>query len=109
MRLLCLLFSIIILLQSGLPCKDEAIHPVVTQFSKTHKTSDINKGKKSESDQKDDCSPFCVCNCCSTSYVQQIHSVLAVPFLNYKSDYPSPKPSKFTDVSLPVWQPPKLV
>ena len=109
MRLLCLLFSLIILVQSGLPCKDEVIHPVVTQFSNTPTSTGLDKEKKSEQDQKDDCSPFCVCNCCSTSYVQQIHVVVAVPFLNYKLDYPSPKPSKFTDVSLPVWQPPKLV
>ena len=108
MRTLCLLFSMIILLQSGLPCKDEAIHSISARFSTTDQSTIIHK-EDADNGQKDDCSPFCVCNCCSTSYVQQMIAVLALPFLNYKSDYPSPKPSEFTDVSLPVWQPPKLV
>lgn len=102
MKLLCLFFSLMILAQSAMPCGDDAalLKPASVSYQAAYNSI--------SSDHKDDCSPFCVCVCCSTPSVQQKESPISLVFFSFHPDYPSERSEKFIDVSLPVWQPPKL-
>jgi len=102
MRILCLFFSLMVLMQSSLPCRDDIVS------SKPASASYQKKESQTPSQQKDDCSPFCVCICCSTPSMQQTEPIIAVSFSSICSDYPLEDVGGFIDISLPVWQPPKL-
>lgn len=68
------------------------------------KSSSHNK----ETQQKDNCSPFCSCSCCHGFPITQpiVKDFLSVTYIEkcYNSFYPS----GIKGISLPIWQPPQL-
>lgn len=97
------MFSIYILILTVMPCVDQPEDPCVQQTSLSQ-TSDDN-----QTNDFDQCSPFCSCECCVTPVIQQNQLVKLEYFtvlLNCFSDnYASVAPSGY---SIAVWQPPQL-
>ena len=59
--------------------------------------------------ETDCCSPFCVCNCCQVSVVMQNTIIIPEPIRNCISEIPVCLSGKIREISLPFWQPPKVV
>ena len=74
----------------------------------------VKTGISKSTDQQDhndtdNCSPFCTCNCCSGfAFVFFSHQIKNTFFLSTEK-IESHLPAKILEISLPVWQPPKLV
>ncbi|WP_460958173.1 DUF6660 family protein [Spirosoma litoris] len=109
MKAVMCLFSLWILLLTGLPCPDADCHAQEDRLTNTssaaHSTNDPDHGHKAP------CSPFCHCTTClgfsiprPLGYtISELQSVL-IP-ANQAFAYQSPNQS---DVALAIWQPPKL-
>ena len=88
-----------------MPCMDDVNEigngKVKIEISKSNDQQDHN--------DTDNCSPFCTCNCCSGfAFVFSPHQIVNVIFLPTQKNE-SYLPAKISEISLPVWQPPKLV
>jgi len=106
MRFTAFILAILVLVLSCLPCADAD--------SMTICKADIQKEVKNNSQQKDHhadlCSPFCHCACCASFSVinkdvvipQRIEIPVCSSFVEFQS-------AEIIEISLPVWQPPKLV
>ena len=92
-----------VLVLSCMPCMDE----VDAAESKTTIEISTTTNQQEHSDE-DNCSPFCTCSCCA-SCVFISHSVLLTQIIlsatEKKADH---LPAAISEISLPVWQPPKL-
>lgn len=85
-----------------IPCND------TFTFGKTLQKEQIRKADNEASHQKDDCSPFCSCNCCSISVLAQTLSIFEIlQFYSWSESFTPYKSSKST-YSQAIWQPPKL-
>ena len=62
-----------------------------------------------DANHNDECSPFCQCSCCASISINYTTSIIADTF--YKDDrlFIVYMPTNIIQVSLPVWQPPRLV
>ncbi|SDK15875.1 DUF6660 family protein [Flavobacterium noncentrifugens] len=105
MKYLCTILALVIIALSGMPCTDGQLTD--------YKSSNIATTEfSSHNDQhKDQCSPFCVCNCCRT-----------IPFLVIDTKVPEKalasamiikKQPSYTSVFISrfhgsIWQPPKI-
>ncbi|ULT43020.1 hypothetical protein KRR40_05680 [Niabella defluvii] len=59
--------------------------------------------------QKDGCSPFCSCSCCSGTPIPHVLGKMVLLKPEFKKNYSSFYSSSVKGISLPVWQPPQLV
>jgi len=89
---------------SCLPCADA--------FAAGHdeiKTEMLKSDDQQEhNDHEDACSPFCHCACCANYSMSNPQSfIAALPSFDNKS-YTSYLSDNIIEVSLPVWQPPKI-
>ncbi len=100
MRLICFIISAYIFILVAYPCQDECGNHL--NKHQTEKTSD------SHDEECPNCSPFCCCNCCHVNTIVSIKitsdfvHVLPGIFLS------SIKENGIKDISLPIWQPPKI-
>jgi len=105
MRLLSIFCVLLVMALNMVPCADahESVAPSLTAAVAAAATED------GHSDQADDaCTPFCHCSCCAASVVLKIESSLAAPFPVHQILSLPHLTSRSIDVSLSVWQPPKL-
>jgi hypothetical protein len=107
MKLYSFLLSIIILIQTCMPCAD--VHG--TAVVSTQSTAHINTaGDEHAEGCADACSPFCQCSCCSNTGIPQDMAAPAEELLLPQDRvYLGSIPMDIVDISLPVWQPPQLV
>ena len=104
MKFFIFIMALTVLACSVIPCREVAFSVTGHEQSKILKTS-----SHQEHSDGDSCSPFCSCNCCCgitfmfTGYqaVKPLERFLQIRVFHL--------PSKITDNSLPVWQPPQLV
>ena len=97
--------AFIVLALSCMPCMDDAKNmgssKAKMEISKSNDQQDHN--------DTDNCSPFCSCNCCSGfTFLDTSHQVMNPVFISGET-IESYLPPKIIEISLPVWQPPKLV
>ena len=101
MRYIALILSVVILALSCLPCADaDASH------MKEHQ--EISASHEQDAGHIDTCSPFCLCTCCAALSIHPplIRVALVIP--EHAIHYTSRYIAAFNEVSLPVWQPPRL-
>jgi hypothetical protein len=104
MKCFMLIFSVYMLLLSGLPCgdADECRNPAAEGVSTTADHKDHHR-------EKDNCTPFCNCACCTApvsiqqpvtyKFVKPAFAVNKYPVINIR----------FTSSNLSsIWQPPRL-
>lgn len=101
MKLLSLICVIVVMVLNFAPCADAQVK-VSTQRTTPHAETEKDHALD------DGCSPFCHCNCCSASSIAQLLTLTSIPFKEHKTVYTSYFTGKYVDVSLPVWQPPRL-
>ena len=86
---------------TALPCIDTPPDNVVNQTEQSQDSTD------SHQNEKDNCSPFCACQCCA---VPAIFTNVEVQFTRYA--YPQKYFLEFSketsSANTPIWQPPKL-
>jgi hypothetical protein len=101
MRFLSFICVIIVLVLNFVPCADahETDEP---------RTVITSAGQQNSPSHADDCTPFCHCSCCASTVVVKLTATPAVPFkVNISADIPHFEGSSL-DVSLPIFQPPKV-
>ena len=102
MKLFSFILSLYIVFLTTIPCVDDpaADHSFCHETSQSPGTSGHNSA--------DQCSPFCVCNCCGTPVIEQSPAIIPACLSFSHRDY---KPFETINPSVPVlsiWQPPKL-
>lgn len=90
-------------LLSALPCNDDIENDIF-------ETKSISKIAQKNSQEKENCSPICLCSCCGQSIVepQFITFQIKIPTLeleNKSTSYHFPLQQRAQN----IWQPPKLV
>jgi hypothetical protein len=89
------------------PC--EELFPDPSETNDRQYVSRYENGSTSEQ-QQDECSPFCLCSCCSHPVANQTFSFAITTHIeqskieNTFTDYANPITTTYTDS---VWQPPK--
>lgn len=107
MRFTALILALLILVLSCLPCADSDVMPL-SGVKKEVSTSSQKQHQQHQ--EKDLCSPFCHCSCCSTYSVVNIPLVIAVIIQQPVCiSHASQVSDAVIEISLPVWQPPQLV
>jgi len=98
------LVCLIVIVVSFTPCKDF----VNAKVSQTTSVSEADHADDHNSLANDDCSPFCVCCCCSTPTVvtQTLLTNTAISIVSV--EYSDVAPGHITPADPSVWQPPKL-
>lgn len=104
MKIFALIMAIVVFVLSCMPCMDREsiVHDgqAKAQISKVRSHSALSDA--------DDCSPFCMCNCCA-GFTIMCSSIKITPIINVVSQaYLSYLPVPIFKISLPVWQPPQL-
>jgi len=105
-RIFAYILVIIVLVLNLVPCADTHDHagaPVAASLS----SADHTKGH--EIPVQDACTPFCHCSCCASSVVLKLIVGLNPPFSIPQTSTAAHFDGRSIDVSLSVWQPPKLV
>lgn len=105
MKYLTFIMAFLILGLSCLPCADNAY----TMNAGKAKSEMIKKAStENETDHNDDCSPFCNCTCCAGFSIN--HSIASISSIVVFSSnrFSSYLPANISEVSFPVWQPPKI-
>ena len=106
MRILTFILAFIILSLSCLPCADDAIAMKADGAKAELVKIPIQQDDK---DHDDACSPFCQCACCAgASLNHSINSIHSGSIICPKQ-FTSYLPLDIIEISLPIWQPPKLV
>lgn len=109
MKFIWSILAIIILVLSCIPCSDAEVVAMEQTFINT--TAKSTSQHKTDQEHKDLCSPFCQCSCCAVAYtiplipVTDVTTGHAFPdkiFAAYLQQSP-------VGITLPVWQPPKIV
>lgn len=107
MKLFCFIFSFYLLVLSWQPCQD-LLKPTNFHPQTSYEQTDIHDTE--EQNESDDCSPFCVCSCCQTSFASNNFSypeaekikveVIQSPLIYYENPY-------YKNFNSDIWQPPK--
>ena len=104
MKLLAFVMAILVLALSCLPCADGDIQAASNDGIKT----EVAHSQQQDEDHEDACSPFCQCICCAGVSVNHIVTIAIVPAPQASINHSSFHNSSIAEVSIPVWQPPKL-
>jgi len=98
------ILAFLVLALSCLPCADS----VASTKPEKAKVEIIQATDQSEDDHGDACSPFCQCACCASFSIN--HSIATIFCdINYPlSSYCSFLPPDTIEISLPIWQPPRV-
>lgn len=105
MRPVAFFLAFIVLALSCMPCADSAY----AMGASRQTTTNVKVPKQdTNSEHKDDCSPFCQCTCCAGFLVSTVFSTFkSLPFQSEKH-FASFLPADIIEMSLPIWQPPQL-
>lgn len=96
-----------ILALSVLPCGDAKAMAINVKEQITRDSH--NAADDHEDNHQDNCSPLCICSCCSVASVfNPLISVEVNPIENHIS-HASRYSGALISISLPIWQPPQLV
>jgi uncharacterized protein DUF6660 len=102
MRFLSFLCLLIVLVLNFVPCADahemEETQSVVTA-----------SGQQELPSHTDDCTPFCHCSCCASTVVVKLTASPAVPFKISTSAHIPHFEGNSMEVSLSIFQPPKVM
>jgi hypothetical protein len=102
MRFFSFICIMVVLVLNFVPCADA--HE--TEELQTTVTTAVQQDSPAHTD---DCTPFCHCSCCASTVVVKLAASPAVPFkINNSADIPHFEGNSL-DVSLPIFQPPKLI
>lgn len=107
MKFVTFIVAFIILGLSVWPCGDAKS---MTMNVKEPITQDLHSSPDDHKDShQDNCSPLCICSCCSVASVfNPLISVEVSPVENHIS-HESRYTGALISISLPIWQPPQLV
>lgn len=106
MRLITYILAFIILGLSCFPCADAA----ATVANKIQSELVVNHNDASSDENHDDiCPPFCHCSCCPGFSIIHIPASLNCIEFNPAKKFKSYLPDNLLQISLPIWQPPRLV
>ena len=97
--------AFLVLALSVMPCADNE----VLSGKEGAKTELAKTAHQQNNPVQDDCSPFCQCSCCAGFSINHFFAPVTTvphPSCNATSSFLS---SEVIEVSLPVWQPPRLV
>ena len=103
MKVLCILLSIYVLYMVSLPCVDEAI-----DFTKPFAELSGGQNHHNNTHHVDDCSPFCVCACCSVSVDLTVFIFESNPVRHIQSQLIPCYTESISSFFPPIWQPPKI-
>lgn len=103
MRLFSSILIIIIMAIHFVPCSDAFV-----SAKKNTQSEIVKKGADQQKDKSDECSPFCSCACCAIPSVAKPLFTITLHPPSFPPHYPEYPQGNFIDVSLPIWQPPKL-
>lgn len=103
MKLFAYIMSFLILAMSCMPCMDAS-----ASIDNETKTVVSAASHQSFPKDSDNCSPFCICKCCSGFVVITLSTQISYlkPLLIQKK--PLYLSEKISSISLPIWQPPQL-
>jgi len=104
MKLLTFVMAFLVLALSCLPCADGESTAVSSDRIKT----EVAHSQQQDDDHEDACSPFCHCICCTGISVNHVMAIAIVPAPQTSINHSSFHNPSIAEVSLPVWQPPKL-
>ncbi len=104
MKYITIIFSLYMTFLAFWPCRDSDdfgdIAKSYSSFTKTH---------SSEDSEKETCTPFCTCACCSIVRTVAPHSPVVTIFQQeVKQTYGEPKVPALLDQVIAIWQPPQL-
>ena len=105
MKFLAFILSIIVLALTCVPCTDAE---GLTMHSGKNDASITKANCPFGADQRDDCSPFCTCNCCAGFSIHNNITSLSSIEIYTKLQFATYLPANTAEISLPVWQPPRL-
>lgn len=105
MKTFSLIITFYLLLLSCLPCADGQ------EFGKSESTKiSAAADNKRHQNNNDICTPFCNCACCSLAVFQQIIHTCQIPKMVFQIlKFPDFTASTGVNISLAIWQPPKMV
>jgi len=103
MRFLSFLCVLIVLVLNFVPCAD------AHETEETQTAVAAPSGQQESPSHADDCTPFCHCSCCASTVVVKLTASPAVPFKISTSAYVPHFEGNSMDVSLPIFQPPKVI
>jgi len=103
MRFLSFLCVMMVLVLNFVPCAD------AHETEEAQTVTAASHGQQESSSHSDDCTPFCHCSCCASTVVVKLTASPAVPFKISNSTYIPHFEGNSMDVSLPIFQPPKLI
>ncbi len=100
LRIIAFILSLYIVFLTTLPCKDGG---------KGH-CEIISQSDKSDAGHEgaDRCSPFCVCDCCSTVVTTHAVTVISAPSFILEIEHVVPMTNSASCYFQHIWQPPKL-
>jgi len=96
------LLAIYMLALVFMPCKDSC------DSEQHHAITTIQSAQEHHEAENDICSPFCTCNCCSTSVVVSSAVAITTFFPPADKDFPVYNAPFFSSITADHWQPPKL-
>jgi len=100
MKFIAAIFSIYILLLTGVPCADE-------HFADADSTCvELPAQDDSHSDNADLCSPFCFCACCQILSFPEIHDYRHISTLSFDL-MPAYIEQNYFTLTSSFWRPPK--
>ncbi|WP_462265655.1 DUF6660 family protein [Mucilaginibacter sp.] len=101
MKVLCYIFSVMVIVLSLIPCQEDAINNATKTVSSIHQTVPVRN-------IPDACSPFCTCSCCTTPTTAQIQMFSFDIPLTGETLYFEHLPGLLVQRDLSVWQPPQI-
>jgi len=102
MRLLAFILGFLVLVLSCVPCKD-------TSFAdKSAYAKQLTKTAPDDDTHDDSCSPFCHCSCCASVSIEHHVAVVEDPLPAFAVLHTPRYIESIREISIPVWQPPKL-
>ena len=102
MKFFTFIMAFLILALSIMPCADGA-----AAMSKVK--TELKKSDQHNHTSQDTCSPLCICACCGINTINHFNSI-SILIASVKSISQNTfLPSEVIDITLPIWQPPKLV
>ena len=104
LKIVAFIFSIIVLVQSCMPCADRT-----NAMNGTGKQEMVKASQQQDDHSKTDaCSPFCSCSCCSGTPIPQVLEKLTLATPEIINSYYPFYSFSITGISLAIWQPPQL-
>ncbi|MBN9299233.1 MAG: hypothetical protein J0I41_19685 [Filimonas sp.] len=102
MRFSAFILAIIVLVLSCLPCTDSGATALKAR-------TEVSSSKQLPGHaERDFCTPFCVCSCCSAVYFTYSFPVTTPPVVTASNIYISFLSAPLIEIAYAIWQPPQL-